>query len=124
MTNLRLPKFNIGKFLLFTIATFIFIALLSWLLNAISPKLAFFTEPSIPLLFLTILVAGVIPFTFFVNDGKLNRKDWVGLLIYAATILLLLTILPERFPQAFGENIVLSDFLDSLKLWQSVLGMP
>lgn len=124
MPNFRLPKFNIGKFLLFTLATFIFIALVSWLLKAISPKLAFFTEPSIPLLFLTILVAGILPFQIFVNNGKLNKKDWVGLLIYAATILLLLTILPERFPQAFGDNIVLSDFLESLKLWQSALGMP
>jgi len=121
---LNLPQFNIGKFLLFIVSTFIVIALLNLMLGTLFPEKTFFTEPSIPLLFFVVIAAGIFPFIAFINDGKLNRKDVAGLILYAAIILVILAFLPSEFPEFFGKDFVLSDFIKSLDLFKSTIGLP
>jgi hypothetical protein len=119
-------NFSIGKFFLFVILAFVFITVVSMLANQFFPTQTWIKEPSIPLLFLTVIIA-CIPAFMIVNDGKLTQKDWIGLGASMIIILVLLTILPAQFPDYFTNNIYLSDvlknFWDSLKLFQSVIGL-
>jgi len=119
-------QFNILKFVLFAVATFVFIALLHMLAEWALPEGSFFTEPSIPLLFTTVLLAIIVPYMVFINNGKLDSKDAVGLAISAVAVILVLTYLPEQTigTFTFGDNIVMSDFIKSLDLFKSSLGMP
>lgn len=120
-----MPKFQVGKFFIFVIATFVAIALVSILIKTIFPDQTFFTEPSVPLLFVVVIASAIIPFYVFVNNKKLDAKDWWGLIIYAAMVLLILMFLPDKFPQYFGDNVLLSDalrnFWDSLELFQQAV---
>jgi len=124
MAVINLPKFNFGKFLLFILGTFLIIAFLSLITGALFSGQKFFTEPSIPLLFFVVIIAGILPFMIFVNDGKLSKKDVVGLLLYAGVILLVLIFLPDKFPEFFGKDFVLSEFIKSLDLFKSTIGLP
>lgn len=115
-----LPEFDPMKFLLFIVLSLILIGVVSFLISSIFPTVPI-VQVGVPFLLITVGLSIILPFMFIISDGKLDRTDIFGIILYGLLVLAIVTIMPKLLPQFFGGVPAL---LDSIKIFHSVIGLP
>ena len=116
----KFPKFEPAKFLIFIVLSLVLIGIISFLISSIFPSIPIL-QIGIPFLLIVTGIGIIIPFVTIVNDGKFDKSDVVAFLAYGLIVFVFLVILPKILPQFFGN---VPELLDSIKIFNSVIGLP
>ena len=116
-------RFEPLKFILFVVVALGLTGIISIMINTAFPD-ANLPEVKIPVLLLTIFVSAVIPYTFIIANGKLDKGDFFGLAMYIVIVFLAVIYLPDMFPEWFADNVTLSGLIDKIDFLKSSMGLP
>lgn len=114
---------NTGKYILFVILAILGAYFATYFINKLIPDFPI-ADFGIPLLTITILLAGFITYRYLVANHKLDKKDFVGLLVFMVIVFVAVVYFPQWFPNFFAGDVALSRIIDSTDLLKSTMGLP
>ena len=116
---MKFPEFKPVDFLLFIVLSLLLVGAVSFILSSLVPSIPI-VQVGVPFLLISVILAVILPFIFVIKDGKLDKGDIGGILLYALLILGIVLFLPKLLPQFFQG---VPNLLDSINIFNSVIGL-